>query len=288
MVDLQFIIITGLSGAGKTQATRCLEDLGFFCVDNLPPALIPQFADLCRRSGGKIRKVAVVVDIRGGDFFADLFDSLKILPEEMGIEYQILFLEASSKTLVRRFKEARRKHPLSPQRSIISGIKEETEKLKDLRSKSNYIIDTSDLNPWQLKRKLSSLFSQGTEDEMNINIISFGYKYGVPIDADWVFDVRFLPNPNYVPELQNSNGLDKRVIKFVLNSEVTKQFLDKTIGLVKFLIPYSIEEGKSYLTIAIGCTGGRHRSVVIANHLGKILKKDGMLLSVQHRDIRKK
>lgn len=284
--ETQFVIITGLSGAGKTQATRCFEDLGFFCIDNLPPSLIPQFAGLCQESGGKIRKVALVIDIRGGDFFNTLFSSLKGL-KARGINYQILFLEASVESLVRRFKETRRKHPLSMEGSVLEGIKSEKKRLREVRAKADQIVDTTELTPWDLKRKIASTFLRGEEGEIIITVISFGYKYGIPMDADLVFDVRFLPNPNYVDEFHFLTGMNKPAREFVLSSPITKDFLKRLFDLLEFLIPYNIEEGKGYLTIAIGCTGGRHRSVVVANELEKYLKKK-YKANVQHRDVKKR
>jgi len=284
--ETQFVIITGLSGAGKTQATRCFEDLGFFCIDNLPPSLIPQFAGLCQESGGKIRKVALVIDIRGGDFFNTLFSSLKGL-KARGINYQILFLEASVESLVRRFKETRRKHPLSMEGSVLEGIKSEKKRLREVRAKADQIVDTTELTPWDLKRKIASTFLPGEEGEIIITVISFGYKYGIPMDADLVFDVRFLPNPNYVDEFHFLTGMNKPAREFVLNSPITKDFLKRLFDLLEFLIPYNIKEGKGYLTIAIGCTGGRHRSVVVSNELGKYLKKK-YKANVQHRDVKKR
>lgn len=284
--ETQFVIITGLSGAGKTQATRCFEDLGFFCIDNLPPSLIPQFAGLCQESGGKIRKVALVIDIRGGDFFNTLFSSLKGL-KARGINYQILFLEASVESLVRRFKETRRKHPLSMEGSVLEGIKSEKKRLREVRAKADQIVDTTELTPWDLKRKIASTFLRGEEGEIIITVISFGYKYGIPMDADLVFDVRFLPNPNYVDKFHFLTGMNKPAREFVLSSPITKDFLKRLFDLLEFLIPYNIEEGKGYLTIAIGCTGGRHRSVVVANELEKYLKKK-YKANVQHRDVKKR
>lgn len=284
MEEIKFLIITGFSGAGKTQAVRAFEDFGFYCIDNLPPALISHFADLIQ-SGSKIRKVALVIDIRGGDFFGSLFDSLKVI-KERGINYQILFLEASSKVLIQRFKEARLKHPLFPG-GIAKGIKLEETKLKELRAKADYIVDTSEISPWDLKRKIASLFLVGEEGKITISLLSFGFKYGIPQDSDWVIDVRFLPNPNYVPELQGLTGRDKKVREYVLAQEITKNFLEIISNLLNFLIPHNIREGKGYLTIAIGCTGGRHRSIIIAEEIKKLLKEKYKIITT-HRDVKKK
>ncbi|WP_088554399.1 RNase adapter RapZ [Calderihabitans maritimus] len=280
----KLVIITGLSGAGKTQAVRCLEDLGFFCVDNLPPILIPKFAELFEQAEGKIDKVALVMDIRGGKFFDSLFEALNYL-DEKNFKYEILFLEASDETLVRRFKETRRRHPLAPDQRILEGIIEERKRLQELRGRASKIIDTSDMTNRQLREQVAELFGEVKDYKLIITVMSFGFKYGVPLDADLVMDVRFLPNPHYVQELRSFTGHDRRVREFVMNSPVTAAFLDKFIDLLKFLLPYYAKEGKSHLVIAIGCTGGQHRSVAIANRIGQELKGEDFRVSVKHRDI---
>lgn len=287
MKDIRFVIVTGLSGAGKTQAIRGLEDLGFFCVDNLPPTLIPKFAELCAQSEGRINKIALVVDIRGGGFFDSVDESLESL-KSLGIKYEILFLEASDETLVRRFKESRRRHPLSDKGSTLEGILKERARLEELKGKAHKIIDTSNLTNKQLKEQITSIYGAASEEQrLNITLMSFGYKYGIPLDSDLVFDVRFLPNPYYIDELRPLTGNDLEVQRYVLDSSVSKTFMRKFSGLINFLIPHYIKEGKTNLTIAIGCTGGQHRSVTLANKLAEILDTKNYNVNKRHRDIEK-
>lgn len=286
MVDL--LIITGLSGAGKTQAVRVLEDLGFFCVDNLPPVLIPKFAELCAQTEGKVKKVALVIDIRGGMFFDDLLKELEEL-KNLKIYYEILFLEASDEVLVKRFKETRRRHPMSPDGSIYAGIRRERERLQELRGKADKIIDTSNLKPAQLKEEIRMIWGTGNRKRsLYITLMSFGFKYGIPLDTDLLIDVRFLPNPYYIKELRELTGNDSEVKEYVFKSSVSKEFLQKYYDLLNFLIPHYIQEGKTHLVIAIGCTGGQHRSVAIANKLGVLLKKEDYEVNVAHRDVQKR
>jgi UPF0042 nucleotide-binding protein len=281
----RLVIVTGLSGAGKTQVLRHLEDLGFFCVDNLPPALIPKFTDLCIQTNS-IDRLALVVDIRGGIFFDDLFEVLNELKQKGAYQYEILFLEASDECLVRRFKESRRSHPLSEHGEILRCIQEERACLQELRGHANKVIDTSELTNTQLKVGVSELFSSRVDlPQFRVSIISFGYKYGIPLDSDLVFDVRFLPNPYYVPELQLLTGNEEVVEKYVSGSAVTDEFMKKFLVLIDFLVPEYIKEGKSILTIAVGCTGGRHRSVAVANNLERHLKEKNYRVSIRHRDI---
>lgn len=256
-------------------------------MDNLPPALLPDFADLCLHSKRNIDKVAVVVDIRGGKFFNDLFKSLYDL-EEAGFEYKILFLDASDEVLIKRFKEQRRPHPLSTEGRIIDGIESEREKLDEVKMKSNYIIDTSNLTTAMLKEEIRDIFLEGKETKnLTVSIVSFGFKKGVPLDADLVFDVRFLPNPYYIQELKDFTGNDKNVREYVMKWEQTKVFTEKLIDMIDFLIPFYIKEGKSQLVIAIGCTGGKHRSVTIANVLYEDLKEKEYRVIMNHRDCEK-
>ncbi|MCG8538578.1 MAG: RNase adapter RapZ [Clostridia bacterium] len=283
---MKFVIITGLSGAGKSQAMKCMEDLGFYCVDNLPPILIPKFAELCFTNRGEIQKIALVIDIRGGKFFDDLFGSLDELRNK-GYKYEILFLEASDNTLIKRFKETRRVHPLSAEGRIIDGINAEREKLEDLKVRANKIIDTSNMIPSELKEEIKKIYIEGSTKNIIISILSFGFKKGIALDADLVFDVRFLPNPHYIPELKEFTGNDKNVNDYVMKWPESIEFVKKLYDLIDFLIPYYEREGKFQLIIAIGCTGGKHRSVTVANILYNYLKKKGQRVNISHRDIPK-
>lgn len=281
--DVRFIIITGLSGAGKTQAIKALEDLGYFCVDNLPPQLIPKFAELCRHSASS-RRVAVVCDIRGGEFFDAVFGALAELDRE-GMPYQILFLEANDETLVRRHKETRRRHPLAANGRILEAIEEERRRLQALRGRATKVIDTSDLTPQKFREEIIQIFAgEGGLERLIITVVSFGFKYGLPLDADLVFDVRFLPNPHYVDELRPLTGNDPRVDAYVMSWPVTRRFMRRIADLLDFLLPHYVREGKTQLAVALGCTGGRHRSVVIANHLGEQLRAQGHTVLIEHRD----
>jgi len=284
-LNAHMVIVTGLSGGGKTQALRYLEDIGYFCVDNLPPTLIPKFAELCAQTNRGINNMALVVDIRGGEFFEDLSDVLEQL-EQFGIKYEILYLEASDEVLVRRFKETRRRHPLDTHGAVLPNIREERELLAEIRGRADKIIDTSNLKSQELKEKLIELFgSEATDTQLFINVISFGFKYGIPLDSDLVIDVRFLPNPFYDAKMRPLSGNDPEVRDFVLNSPVTQTFMEKFTDLVEFLIPCYIKEGKTTLMIAIGCTGGMHRSVALANRLAEILQGKEHRVAVNHRDI---
>jgi len=287
MAKGNFIIVTGLSGAGKSLALKNFEDLGYFCVDNLPTTLIPKFAEICLQLKDKIKRVALGIDIREGDFLDDLFSSLEEVGK-MGFTYRILFLEAGNSVLVRRYSETRRKHPLDTEgRSILEVIIKERKRLMGIKERADKIIDTTALTPQEFKQVIFSSFREAPElDAMNVSLVSFGYKYGIPVDADLVIDTRFLPNPHYIEKLRPLTGNDVEVSRFVLKSSVTQKFLRKYSGLLKFLIPYYIREGKSYLTIAVGCTGGRHRSVIIVNELKKFLKKK-YPVRFQYRDIGK-
>lgn len=284
-MKVRFVIITGLSGAGKSQAVKYMEDFGFYCIDNLPPILIPKFAELCHQSQGTLDKIALVIDIRGGMFFDDLSSSLEDL-EKLGYKYEILFLDASDATLIKRFKETRRAHPLLADGSIGEGIASEREKLKYLKQRATNIIDTTGLIPSQLKNELKNIYVDGNiSDNLIISIISFGFKHGIPLDADLVFDVRFLPNPFYVEELRNFTGNDVKVRNYVMNSPVSVEFSNKLNDMVEFLIPHYIKEGKNRLVIAVGCTGGRHRSVTIAHILYNYLKEKGYRVLISNRDV---
>lgn len=285
MASTRLLIVTGLSGAGRTQAVRCLEDLGFFCVDNLPPKLIPKFAELCAQTSGKINRIALVVDIRGGEFFDTVLEVLSDL-EKQGLKYQMLYLEASNETLVRRFKETRRPHPMSTSGQLVEGIEAERQALRDLRGLAHKIIDTSNFSVTQLKHEIANLYGDDSDQErLAITAVSFGYKFGIPLDADLVIDVRFLPNPHYISELRPLTGLDGPVQEYVFKSETTHEFLAHLENLFKFLIPQYIREGKSTLTLAIGCTGGRHRSVALTDWLGERLREQKHRIVVRHRDL---
>jgi UPF0042 nucleotide-binding protein len=282
--SIRFVIITGFSGAGKSETIKCFEDLGYFCVDNLPPVLIPKFAELCAQSDGRINRIALVSDIRGGSFFDDVFEALETL-EQNGFTYEIVFLEAREEVLIRRFKESRRKHPLSNTGSISDGIRAERQRLEQIRGKSSMIIDTSDLNARGLRDLINRNYENLPQQEkMLITVISFGFKKGLPLDADLVFDVRFLPNPFYVESLKELDGNREEVANYVLKWPMTARFLTKLYDFIDFLAPQYVKEGKANLIIGIGCTGGRHRSVTIANKLGEYLRTRGYLVAVDHRD----
>lgn len=283
--EVQLVVVTGMSGAGKTVAAQCFEDLGFFCVDNLPPILISKFVELLGQSNGKLQKVALIIDLRGRAFFSTLLDSLKQLEEQYGIHHQILFLEADDDTLVRRYKETRRRHPLAADGTPLDGIRQERMLLQELREKADNVIDTSRLRPLELKQQIQAL-QQVSKTDAFVTFMSFGFKHGIPIDADLVFDVRFLPNPHYIDKLRPQTGREKIVSDYVMKWEETKLFLEKIIDLLTFLIPQYKKEGKPQLVVAIGCTGGKHRSVAIAEHLYHTLK-DQERCQVKHRDMEK-
>ena len=273
-------------GAGKSQAIKVLEDINYYCMDNLPPALLPNFAELCTESTKDVNKVAVVADIRGGIFFKDLFISLEDLKNK-GLKYSVLFLDASDEELVKRFKELRRPHPLSTNGTIIDGILEERELLSEVKQRSNYIIDTSNMKLGRLKEEILNIFLEGKiSHNLNISVMSFGYKYGLPHDADLVFDVRFLPNPFYIEDLKHHTGNEKVVQDYVMGFEESNVFLNKLVDMLDFLMPLYIKEGKSNLVIGIGCTGGQHRSVTIANKLSHILSTKNYRVMISHRDVK--
>lgn len=284
---MDFLIITGMSGAGKSQTINVLEDMGYYCMDNLPPSLLPQIAVLFKESKRGIKKIAVVIDIRGGEFFGDLFKSLDGL-NKMGIKYKILFVDATDNVIIKRYKELRRVHPLSPEGSIMEGIDEERYLLKELKEKAYFIIDTSDLNLGMLKEEVYKLFlKDGEKRKLTILITSFGFKNGILMDGDLVFDVRFLPNPYYIPELKKISGREEKTKDYVFKWPQTNIFIEKVIDMLEFLIPYYIEEGKTQLVVGIGCTGGFHRSVAITNRLAEILKENGHRAIVNHRDLKR-
>ncbi len=285
----RFIVLTGLSGSGKSQAIRALEDLGYFCVDNIPTTLIPTLAELVRREG--IARVAIVVDIREKNFLAEFPKTYRKLKTMKGLNPAMIFLEATHATLVRRFSETRRPHPLAPDSSASEGIKTERRRMNSIRAMADHIIDTSDLTVHQLRQAFktfafSSGDGKGQSGRLAITLVSFGFKHGIPMDADLVFDVRFLPNPHFVPRLRPKTGRDRAVVQFMEDSPATGELLSRLNDLLKFLIPQYVAEGKSYLTIGIGCTGGRHRSVMIAETLRKTLGGvPSSRVRVHHRDI---
>lgn len=281
---MRFVIVTGLSGAGKTEAIKSLEDIGYFCVDNLPPKLIPKFAEAC--TSGQIKKVALVMDIRAGIFFDDLFESLEYLKKN-NFKYEVLFLDCSDEVLIKRFKESRRSHPLSPEGRVLTGIAIERNRLREIQDRADIIIDTSKYPIKNLREKIGEYFgdTKVPEQQISVNILSFGFKYGIPVDSDLVFDVRFIPNPFYIPDLKPLSGKDEPVRKYVLEQEETKKFLEKLEDMLKFLIPQYSKEGKKQLIVSIGCTGGRHRSVAIANSIYEILKSNDFNAGIEHRDI---
>ena len=280
---LRFIIITGLSGSGKSHAIKCCEDLGFFCVDNLPVPLLPTFAELCATSGGEIQKVALGIDSRARDFLADFFTLADRLKAD-GHRVEILFLEADVQTLVRRFSETRRPHPVAKARPIAEAIELERTQLAELRTRADRIINTTSLTIHQLKALLVSYYHDQAEPRrLAVTVIAFGYKYGVPYEADLVFDIRFLPNPNFHPVLRTLPGDDPRIKAFLLEAPDTHQFLGHLSGLLDFLLPLYEKEGRAYLTIGIGCTGGRHRSVAMAALLMEMLDKQGYPASFRRR-----
>ena len=281
----RFVILTGLSGSGKSHAIRALEDLGYFCVDNLPTLLIPTMAELARRSDAGLEKVAIVADVREGGFLKQFPRVYRNL-QAAGVEPRLIFLEASHSALVRRFSETRRPHPLAPDRSVAEGIAEERQKMNAIRAMADLILDTSNLTVHELR----DIFRQMSRDdggaaEMVVNLVSFGYKHGVPVDADLVFDVRCLPNPHFVDRLRPLTGRDRPVVAYMRRHPATRDFIDRLASFLRFALPHYVQEGKSYLTVAIGCTGGRHRSVMIAEALKRSLAGvTGVRLRVKHRD----
>ncbi len=283
---MRFVIVTGMSGAGKSTALKMLEDMGYFCVDNLPISLIEKFADLAFAPGSEIEKVALGVDIRSGQALDEIEKVLEQLAME-GRNYEILFLDASDEVLVKRFKETRRRHPLARDGRVDKGIVQERERLKYLKKNAEYILDTSQLLTRELKSELEKIFVQNKEfKNLVITILSFGFKYGIPADCDLVFDVRFLPNPYYVDELKQKSGNDKEVQDYVMGYEVSGRFLEKLTQMLDFLIPNYVLEGKNQLVIGIGCTGGKHRSVTLANKLYERMEgKSEYSVKIEHRDI---
>jgi UPF0042 nucleotide-binding protein len=282
-----FIILTGLSGSGKSQAIRALEDLGYFCVDNLPTTLIPTLAKLSLRGGGDIERVAIVVDVREGGFLSSFPKVFRGLRKMRKLNPVLIFLEASNAALVRRFSETRRPHPLGQNRSVTEGIRDERSRMNVIRAMADEIVDTSDMTVHELRKFFMGLSrDRASSARLVITVLSFGYKHGVPVDADLVFDVRCLPNPHFVPTLRRRTGRDRAVVTFMEKDASSRAFMDRLEEYLRFAVPYYIVEGKSYLTVAIGCTGGRHRSVMIAERLKKAFANvEGARIRVRHRDI---
>ena len=284
---MEFLIISGMSGAGKSLTADILEDMGYYCVDNMPVALLPRFAELCRAAGGKYARVALVTDVREGESLSQLFATLDGL-WSTGLEYRILFVEADVQTLVRRYKSSRRRHPLmSPGDSIEDAIARETAVLEPVRERADYIINTTGLTTAALQSRIAGLLSLSRERRLAVTVTAFGYKYGLPLDADLVLDVRFLPNPYYVEELRPLSGLDAPVYGFVLGSEGAQRFMELLEPLLGFLLPRYTEEGKYTLNIAVGCTGGRHRSVAVARAVADALIRGGADVALSCRDLEK-
>ena len=281
-----FIVLTGLSGSGKSQAIHALEDLGYFCVDNLPTTLIPTLAQRAMRGEG-VERVAIVVDVRERNFLSQFPKIFKRLRKLRGFNPVLIFLEANTSSLVRRFSETRRPHPLAPDRSVSEGIREERARMTPVRELADEIIDTSDMTVHELRQFFMSLTLGRARGGLVITLLSFGFKHGVPLDADLVFDVRCLPNPHFVPTLRRRTGRDRAVAAFMERDAQTREFMNRLEEYLQFVVPYYVTEGKSYLTIAIGCTGGRHRSVMIAERLRRALATAGDRVRVRHRDLRK-
>ncbi len=280
-----FTIITGLSGAGRSEAAKCLEDLGYFVVDNLPPALIGKMADLVAGEAGQTMRVAIVVDVRGGVFFTELSRALTEL-RVLRVPYRILFLEASDEALVNRFEATRRRHPLAPADRVVEGIRKERLVMESLRGESDVIIDTSELTPHDLRDRVRDAFGEGRPEEgLRVSIISFGFKFGVPRDADLVLDVRFLPNPHWVATLRSLPGTEEAVRTYVQGQRPYGEFMRRLKALLDVIVPGYVREGKSYLALAVGCTGGRHRSVVVAEALAEYFRRHGLPVGVEHRDV---
>lgn len=285
---MQFVIVTGMSGSGKSSAVNVLEDIGYYCIDNMPPELIPKFASICTKSDGKIENVAFVVDIRGGDFFLKLTDTINEMKAEM-LNVKVLFLDSSDDVIIRRYKETRRKHPLDEVSygNIRRAVESEREMLSGIKEYADYYIDTSLTSISRFKQRIYDIFLEENDDFIRIDVVSFGFKYGNYTEADLVFDVRCLPNPFYIPELKNKTGLQKEVSDYVMKFDEAKTLLAKLNDLIDFLIPLYRKEGKSQLVIAFGCTGGKHRSVTFAQAVSKHLEDERLKIRVTHRDIEK-
>lgn len=286
---MELLIVTGMSGSGKSSVMDVMEDIGYYCIDNIPPKLITQFVDLCRQSENGIQKIAVAVDIRSGDMFAEIFHSWQLLKSNKDVQVKVLFIEASDEVLIKRYKETRRKHPLDEKfgGNMHDAIKYEWNQLSQLREIADFYVETSNLSATELKEQIKSIFLERKSDSLTIKIMSFGYKYGVSTESDLVFDVRCLPNPFYIPELKNHTGLENCVRDYVMGFEESQALFEKLCDLVDFLIPLYVKEGKSQLVIAFGCTGGKHRSITFAELMTEHLVKMNYKVQKYHRDITK-
>lgn len=286
--ESELVVITGMSGAGRSEAIHTFEDLGYFCIDNLPPSFIGQLVELSQLPGSRIRRIAVVCDVRGKEFFDEMSGELKRL-EDKGVPFQLLFLEAEDEVLVNRFKETRRRHPMIEDGgSILDGIRAEREALSEVRRRADIVIDTSDLRPQELRATIKDRYlRENLPASLAVTVISFGFKYGIPVDADIVMDVRFLPNPHYVPELRDLTGLERAVREYVLERDEPKAFLNAWYDLLSAVLPGYLIEGKAHLAVALGCTGGMHRSVVLAEETANFMRGMGFQVAVSHRDIGK-
>ena len=286
MEKMNVVIITGMSGAGKTNAADWFEDQGYYCVDNMPPALIKNFIELTVFSNKQIKKAAFVVDVRGGEFFTDLSQCLDDLEKSDTIDCKVLFIEASDETLIKRYNETRRNHPLSAGSTTREVIEKEREKLAELRQRADFIIDTTNMKVAGFKLEMERLFvGMEMESSFAVNITSFGYKHGIPMEADLVFDMRFIPNPYYVPSLKKLTGNNKKVSQYVMRQEISQKFISQLRELINTIVPCYVREGKYHLNIAFGCTGGQHRSVAMANRMAEIFREDGYRVTLGHRDL---
>lgn len=281
--NIELIVISGISGAGKSTALRAVEDLGYYCMDNIPPQLLTTFVQLYVQTKSAPSKVAVVLDIRTREFFEDISLELEKL-KTLGVDYKLIFLEAADETVVNRYQEMRRPHPLAADGNILDGLKEERKKLQAIKKLADYIIDTSRMNNYKLRAEINNILELGSS-QMQVSIVSFGFKNGILLDADYVFDVRFIPNPYYIKELKPQSGKDPAVKDYVFSSDDTKVFMDKIEDLIKFVVPRYIKEGRLQLTVGIGCTGGRHRSVALSEELKNRLKDENVKIVVDHRDL---
>ncbi|MGN0658900.1 MAG: RNase adapter RapZ [Emergencia sp.] len=286
MEEMNVVIVTGLSGAGKTKAADWFEDQGYYCVDNMPPALIKNFLELTAYSGRPIKNAAFVIDVRGGEFFTDLTRCLTELKARPDIRCRVLFIEASDETLIKRYNETRRNHPLSAGSTTREVIEAEREKLSELRKNADFIIDTTNMKVAGFNVEMEKLFvGQEPESSFAINVTSFGYKHGIPMETDLVFDMRFIPNPYYVPSLKKLTGNNKKVFQYVMKHQIARDFAEQLQHMISTIVPFYIKEGKYHLNIAFGCTGGQHRSVAMANKMAEVFRQDGYRVTLEHRDL---